>query len=168
VYKASEHATKNISKINVLQKRIKKLFLFLVFTLVLFFTCSCATKISEQNHNAAEINSRLGLYYLSKGNMDSAKEKLLTALKDDPKSVTANDSMAYFLEITNDPKNAEKYYLNAIKIAENKGAACNNYGTFLYRQHRFSEALQYFTLAINDPTYVSSEKAKENARLITN
>lgn len=67
-------------------------------------------------------------------------------------------------------KSAEMLYCKAIKLADikNKGAANNNYGTFLFRQKRYNEALKYFLLAANDPNYINFVFAKSNIKKTQN
>lgn len=114
---------------------------------------------------ASHINVQLGLGYLQKGQTARAKNKLLLALKQSPKSAEANDAMAYFLEATDEKKEADKYYRRAIKLSRGNGAPLNNYGTFLCRQGKYKQADHYFRLAIQDTDYVNLADAYENAGL---
>ena len=129
-----------------------------------FFLFSCAT-LNQKQINLAQANTDLGFYYLNHGNMVLAKEKLLLAIQENPKSPEANDAMGYFLEKVGDFTVAENYYLRAIQFGENKGAYQNNYGTYLYRQHRYDEAIKVFVFATEDPSYLSSGNAYKNAGL---
>ncbi len=145
--------------------RSRKFFL----AVVICFLCSCASQEDQKQIAAAFINTNLGLYYLQSGNIEEAKEKLLLALKQNPKDCAANDAMAYFLERTGNLKDAERYYLRAIDLSLRNGvgigASQNNYGTYLYRRNRFSEAMNYFVLATKDPNYLSLANAYKNAGL---
>lgn len=112
---------------------------------------------------AAQINTQLALNYIAENNMILAKEKLLLALKQDPHSSNTHAVMAYYLERAHEFKAAEEYYKKAIILAEHKGAAENNYGTFLCRQNRYLESEAYFKKAVHDPTYINTAKSYENA-----
>ena len=114
---------------------------------------------------AAVFNMQLGLGYLKQGNRPHAKKKLLTALEQKPNSPDINAAMAYYLEQTNDLEHAKKYYLKAISLSSNSGAQLNNYGTFLCRQGDYKKAEDYFVKAVNDPQYVNTAGAYENAGL---
>ncbi len=141
--------------------------LLLILTL-LAFIAACSSPEDDENSKAAqaaEINVKLGLGYLQQNNVPRAKEKLLLALKQDPKSAAANSAMAYFLERSGDVKDAEKYYQKAIKVAVVKGGPENNYGTFLCRQSRYDEAQKYFHKAAADTTYANTDQVYENAGL---
>jgi type IV pilus assembly protein PilF len=90
---------------------------------------------------------------------------LLTALVQNPSSAETHDAMAYFLEQTGDPQNAQKYYLKAIALGPQQGAPLNNYGAFLCRQGQYQQAEDYFLRAIADPNYINTASAYENAGL---
>jgi type IV pilus assembly protein PilF len=130
--------------------------------LLLFVLCiaGCATSC---NHEAAEINARLGIEYLGQSEIPLAKAKLLMAIAQDSNDPMVNDAFAYFLEKTGETKKAEDYYLRAIKYGKNSGVALNNYGTYLYRQRRYYDALRYFLLATKDIEYLNVAGAYENA-----
>ena len=132
--------------------------LFLLFLLL----TACSTPRSP-NADAAAINVQLGLAYLERGNTARAKNKLLLALAQNPTGDLTQDAMGYFFEKTDDIKNAEKYYAQA--ITTHSGTAYNNYGAFLYRQQKYHDALKYFTLAIQDPDYLHTDLARKNAAL---
>jgi type IV pilus assembly protein PilF len=133
------------------------------FLLLMFFVLCVAGCAASRNPEAAEINARLGLEYLGQHEVPLAKQKLLLALTQDANSPAVNDAFAYFLEKTDKPEMAEDYYWRAIKYGKDSGTALNNYGTYLYRQKRYHEALQYFLLATKDIKYLNVAGAYENA-----
>lgn len=144
---------------------------FLICSVLLLTSCnSVSIQQKTAANNSANLNVELGLAYLKQNNLSLAKEKLLRAIEIAPQNYLANDAYAYFLEKNADSKTAEKYYIKAIKFADakNKGAAYNNYGTFLYRQKRYNEALKYFLLAANDPNYLNFAIAKKNITKVKN
>jgi len=114
---------------------------------------------------AASYNMQLGLGYLSQGNRQRAKIKLLLALDQEPKSADINAAMAYYLEQTHDDEQAKKYYLNALSLSHHSGAQLNNYGAFLCRKTQYLEAERYFLQAVRDPQYINTAGAYENAGL---
>jgi len=145
---------------------MKKVVHQIIWVMVL---CSClAGCASVQNQSlkmAADDNVQLGLYYLQQKDTIHAREKLLMAMEETPHWSVAEDAMAYFDEVTGDNKNAEKYYLDALKSSSNDGAALNNYGVFLCRQHRIKKAEQMFLKAIENPQYLNIGQAYENLAL---
>ncbi len=121
--------------------------------------------ITKQNSIAADYNVQLGVGYLQQGDMARSKRKLLLALDQAPNWPPAIDAMAYYLETTGDNKSAETYYLRAISVAPKDGSAHNNYGTYLCRTKRFQQADQQFMMAVQDPNYINTAEAYENAGL---
>lgn len=123
--------------------------------------------ISRHNPRAAQINVEMALAYLKAGNVERAQSKLNLATLQDENSSLVSGAMAYFLEMTGEPKKAEQYYQKAIRQADNasKGDANNNYGAFLCKQKRYTQAIEYFLVAVQDPDYIYPGKAYENAGL---
>ncbi|MCL5260885.1 MAG: hypothetical protein M1561_04305 [Gammaproteobacteria bacterium] len=140
--------------------------LLIIFLLNIIFISACSFDAPKNNLLAASrINSELGILYLKQGKIELAKNKLLHALDEAPHDYASNVAFAYFLEVSGDHKNAEKYYLSAISNANEKGAAWNSYGIFLYRAHRYKEAQHYFYLAATDLTYDQTSNAAHNFHL---
>lgn len=144
-----------------------------LFILLCLLVQSCLQHGESERQNfkkpdlskAASYNVQLGLGYLKQGDRPRAKKKLLTALEQEPKSADANSAMAYYFEQTNEPEQAEKFYLNALSLASNGGAQFNNYGAFLCRQGDYKKAEQFFIKAAADLHYVNTAGAYENAGL---
>ena len=103
--------------------------------------------------------------YLEQKNVQRAKQKLLLALAQGPDIPEPWYSMAYFLEATGNPIEAQKYYLKAMQVAPNRGDAKNNYGTFLCRSGKYQESVKYFINAANSSNYLDPASAYENAGL---
>lgn len=123
-----------------------------------------ATSVTP-NPTAANLNVQLGMGYLQQGDVERAKRKLLLAIAQAPNWAPAQDAMAYFLENTGEPQNAETYYKKAIALDPTSGAGHNNYGAFLCRTNRYQEADQQFMLAVQDVNYIHTAEAYENAGL---
>ncbi|WP_058440747.1 type IV pilus biogenesis/stability protein PilW [Legionella brunensis] len=120
---------------------------------------------NSQKASAAAYNTQLGMAYLKQGDMPRAKRKLLTALDLAPDSADVNVAMAYYLEKTDNIKQAKLYYHKALSLAPDSGAQLNNYGTFLCRLGKYSEAESYFLRAVKDVRYLYTAAAYENAGL---
>jgi len=116
-------------------------------------------------HAAAKINIQLGVYYMRRGDIQRAKQKLTLALKQDPNYSPAQSAMGYYLETVGDKQEAQKYYLRAISLAPKSGAAHNNYGTFLCHNKQYQPAIEQFILATKDRDYLNTAGAYENAGL---
>ncbi len=139
---------------------------YVIFILILlsWFLQACVNNQQHSNDElSAQYNMRLGLAYLSQGNMPLAKSKLLRALKQSPRDANVNSALAYFFERTMDMNLADKYYKIAVNLSANSGAQLNNYASFLCRTGQFQKASRYFMLAINDVHYADTAKVFESA-----
>jgi len=141
---------------------------FFILSLGLFSACSSVHHSTEQDAQLTKtslINTQLGMAYLQNNNMQRAKQKFLLALDQAPHSPEAWYSMGYFQEVTGNSVLANEDYLKAIQLAPISGDVHNNYGTFLCRRGQYRNGIQHFLLAINDPRYLQSASAYENAGL---
>lgn len=129
-----------------------------VLLLALLSLSACVTTLEGGNpatdpNSALETYVQLGLGYLRTGNRDAARLNFNRALEIDRRSPGAHDGLAllYQLEAMNDM--AERHFKQAIRADRNFSRARNNYGTFLYDQERFKEALVQFDLASKNLNY---------------
>ena len=118
-----------------------------------------------KKNRAVYYNVQLGLGYLAQGDNPRAKKKLIYALKLDSHSPLANNAMAYFYEKTGNRVKAKKLYQESLAYSRGAGAEMNNYGAFLCKQGLYQEADSYFNKASQDPLYLNSAQALENAGL---
>jgi type IV pilus assembly protein PilF len=134
----------------------------------LIVACASSGSQSEDEQTqvkTAKVNAQLGMAYLERRDIQRAKQKLLLALKQGPNVAEVVYSMAYFQEATGNTEKAQAFYLQAIKVDPTRGEAQNNYGTFLCRAGKYSESIQHFNLAAQDPNYLNPSSAYENAGL---
>jgi type IV pilus assembly protein PilF len=136
---------------------------------VICLLSACSTmdggQVVANRLQAADYNVQLGLGYLQEKEVSRAKEKLLLAVNQAPRWPVALDALAYFYEITGNIPEADKYYRKAVRFARQSGQAQNNYGAFLCRQGRYQEAQWHLLQAAQNPSYVNSAQAYENAGL---
>ena len=142
---------------------IKKLVRRVAVVLCVLSCFSSGVLAEEYNHDAAMTNARLGMAFLDKGLYTASKEHLLTAIKEDPKLAVGWYSMAYYLEKTGNINAADQYYQKAVSVEPHSGSAINNYGTFLCRTGKYQAAIDTFLRAANEPNYLQSASAYENA-----
>lgn len=142
--------------------------IYKIFTTIFLglFLTNCSTQQSPTNINptlSARLNVHLGLSYLQTGNISRAKQKLLTALKQAPQLAEVQQAMGYFLITINEPDLARPYYEKALKIAPKQGEVQNNHGIFLCKTGHYQESINHFKMAIQDPNYLHSASAYQNA-----
>jgi len=112
---------------------------------------------------AAEINMRLGLNYMQRGDYKTALEKLERSLQQDPNLPSTHNTIALLYQRLRETDKAEEHFLQAVKRAPDYSEAQNNYGVFLCQQQRYEDAEQRFLSAVKNPLYVSRAQALENA-----
>ena len=124
---------------------------------------SPADQPQSENSKASEINVQLGIKYFGKGEYRLADEKLRRAMKQDPRSATANWVFALLQERLGEFNVAEKHFRKAISLDPKDSRAHNNYGTFLCNQNRIAEAEKEFLNAVKNPLYSEASSAYANA-----
>jgi len=119
----------------------------------------------KPNQKAAELNMRLGLNYLQRGDYKIALEKLDKALQQDPSLTSAHNTIAALYKQLGEMDKAEYHYKKAVSLEPKYSAAQNNYGAFLCQQGRYKEAEKRFLAALDNPLYRNPAQAYENAGL---
>lgn len=107
----------------------------------------------------------LGRGYLAQGDTDRARAPLEKALKIDPKSADALVLMAVLYQREGDTALAEDSYKKALRYHPSHPQALNNYGTILYSQGRYEEALKPLRKLVQNPEYPARAQAYENLGL---
>ena len=112
---------------------------------------------------AAKIYTDLGQKYLAQGKLETALENLNKALATDPNYVDAHTVIALLYEQIGENAKAEQNYRRAAELAPKSGNENNNYGAFLCKMGKYSEAAPYFVRAISDPFYQTPVVALTNS-----
>ena len=136
--------------------------------LLLLLTAGCATsdphaKPASDARRAAEANTSLGLQYMERGQYEVAFGKLKKAIAEDPGYAPGQTVLAVLYEKLGEDDMAGKHYKKAYEAAPKEGDVNNNYGTYLCRTGKTSEARAHFEIALKDPFYSSPVVAMVNA-----
>ncbi|VAW60219.1 hypothetical protein MNBD_GAMMA11-2753 [hydrothermal vent metagenome] len=110
----------------------------------------------------AVINAQLAGGYIRRGDLEIAKEKLLKSIKLDSTYVPAYTTMAVLMTMINKPIEAENYYLQALDLDPENPELLNNYGTFLCKNKKYSEAFEMFDKVLANSFYETPEVVQEN------
>ncbi len=136
----------------------------LLICLVACASLTTGDKLSSQKkREVAELNAQLGSQYLIQGKYEQAEKKFLKALEFGPKLAPARVGLGMVYEQQGKVLLAEENYQLALKLAPKDPDTLNNYGTFLCRNGRISEAEQYFLAVAQSPKNAHPERAYENA-----
>ncbi len=142
---------------------MRQLFFTAGLSISLVLSVGCVPFSSSENEGASQAQMALGLAYLEQHDFVQAKRQLLAATRSAQHSAVAWDALAYYWEQTGEASLAEHYYRKALALNPREAAIHNNYGVFLCRQTRYTEAIQHFLQAAHDPEYLNPAKAYHNA-----
>lgn len=141
-----------------------KYWLLLVLVLVIA-GCVVVNPRESKNVRASKINVQLGIGYMRQNKLEFANEKLLKALRQDPKSAAAHNAYAILQDRLLQKDKAEEHYKKATTLDRKNSQAANNYGVFLCNNNREAESEKYFLQALKNPLYKTPEFAYTNAAL---
>ncbi len=129
-------------------------------------TTGPTSRLGEKDpEKAVQLRTQLAAEYIRTGELDKAKNELDQALKNNPRSTDANLMMGVLLQQEGSPinmKKAEDYFRRAISINSAHAQARNNYGTYLFLQNRYAEAVEQFKIAGATLGYEQRYAALEN------
>lgn len=140
--------------------------------LIMLNACNTASAVSSPNKNIKPSQStnevtlsnlELGIAYMKQGSYEKALEKLNRAKEADPQYSPTYNAIALLYEQLGQHNKAEDYYKKAIKLNNADSSTLNNYGRFLCKQNRQTEAEDIFQQAADNPLYETPEIAITNA-----
>ncbi len=115
--------------------------------------------------DAAQFNAQLGATYLSRGDLNQAREKLTSALAQDDTNALAHVSFARLQQAIGDVERARFHFERAIELQPDEAEHHNAYGAFLCASGDPEAAQREFAIAASDPFYETPEFALDNAGL---
>ncbi len=142
--------------------------LFSVITLFILSLAvsACVTKeVSVKSKDASEYNAQLGAKYLSRGELDQAKDKLEKALDQDENNARAHVSYGQLQHLVARNDSARFHFKKAIALEPDEAEHRNSYGVFLCQIMDYENALSEFEAAAANPYYKTPEFALDNAGL---
>lgn len=112
---------------------------------------------------AAEDNTKLGMHYMQLGQLQTAKDKLETAEKQDPQSFRVQWALATLAERLEKPADAERYYKTAVRLEPENSEVANTYAVFLCKSAKTEQAVPLFESVIRNRLYPTPWVAATNA-----
>lgn len=149
----------------------KKQIIGLTVLLSCFTGCVSTTTTYNQTHfekdpkKAAKARTEMAAEYIRLGNLDQAKLSLDDAMRVNPHSLEANVMMGVLLQQEGSLKNmklAGEYFKRALSIDPNSAQARNNYGSYLFINGDYQQAVTQFNIAGNTLGYLQRGTALEN------
>ena len=102
---------------------------------------------------------------MQQGSTENAKVPLRKALEIDSASADAHAALALVFQIEMEPKLADEHFRKAISQRRDDARLLNNYGSFLFEQKRYQEAMERYTQAAQDNLYPERSRVFENLGL---
>lgn len=103
---------------------------------------------------AVQTHVQLGLRYLQRGDSrEAARLHFNKALELGRRNPEAHHGLAILYQVDGEMDVAESHFKKALRYGDNFSQAHTNYGSFLYQQKRYQEALKQFEQAASDLTY---------------
>lgn len=119
-------------------------------------------RTSKGRAEARDAYVRLGIGYMEKGQTERAKRPLRSALELDPSNADAHAALALVFQVEMESKLADEHFRKALSQRPADARLLNNYGTFLFEQKRYEEALSRYQKASEDPLYAERSRVFEN------
>jgi len=140
----------------------------LLVLLCMLLVAGCASQPERSGVNreeAARLNAELGMRYLVQGRNERAMEKLKRALEYDPELVEAHHYLAELYRRLDQPRDADRHFREALKLAPEDSSLRNNYGVFLCGAGRVEEGEAAFLKVLENPVYAEPAQVYENLGL---
>lgn len=135
----------------------------LAFALVTGARAADEAKEQDPQVTAAQMNARLGVEYMKKGDLAVARDKIEKALRQNPHDVSVQLSAGLLYEKLNESAVAEKHYREALKLDKTSPEAQNALGSFYCRNGKPDKGEEMFVKAARNPLNRTPEVAFTNA-----
>ncbi len=131
----------------------------LVAALMLLWSCTPV----KQDRQEAQTHYALGVSYLREPNITSALREFLKAVELDPRNADYQEALAQAYHLKNAYPEAEKHYLEAVRLSGGDPGYYNNLGALYLDMQRWDDAVEYFRLAAGDLLFAQPEVALTGA-----
>jgi type IV pilus assembly protein PilF len=124
----------------------------------------CANQqVVQQRRDAAIYNTELGIAYMRRGDLAVAQTKLDRAAEENPDDPDVHSARALLYARLGDPKEADREFRAALRLAPKNPDFQNNYAVYLCSVGRVDAGVQTFLRAAQNPLYLTPELAYDNA-----
>ena len=145
-------------KIRLFGIKTECLMIFASCILLILFS-ACASTLTEEDRNESEFHHKLGVSYLTSGQLNEAYVEFQKALKLNTDNKDALKELGYISTRFAKYDEAISYYKQAISIDPYFSEALNNLGVVYIEVENWDEAIRNFKAALDNPIYSTPEKA---------
>ncbi|MDX2495118.1 MAG: tetratricopeptide repeat protein [Desulfuromusa sp.] len=128
----------------------------LIFSL---FACVPVSQEAQKDHHQADVHYKLALAHLQADNPTLALKELLVAVKQNPQSSSIQVALAQTYQRKKAYPQAEKHYLEALKLSDNDPRYQNNLATLYLDIKEWDKAIKYFDQASKNLLFVNAHVA---------
>ncbi len=130
------------------------------FVLLLLFACAPVNpNIKTGKAKQAEVHYKMAIAHLQGGNATMALRELLVAVKQDPQNSAIQEALARTYQRKRAYALAEKHYIIAIKLSNNKADYHNNLAALYLDMKEWDKAIYHFDKAAHDLLFAKSHVA---------
>ncbi len=122
-----------------------------------------SVNLKPQPKLAAKYNVQLGIAYMQRGDLEFAQQKLLLALKENPRDPMVHNALALLYERLGEIKRADGQFREALRLAPRDPNVSNDYAVYLCRTNRVAQGVRRLIATARDPLYATPEAAYTNA-----
>lgn len=137
----------------------------LLFALIVSGCSMTTQREGVDNKKAAVANTELGVAYLSRGQYQTAMDKLKKALEYDDDNADAHHYIADLYRRLEQNDLAAKHFNQALDLDKDNSSLKNNYAIFLCGTGSYEKGIQYLNEVLLDPLYRDKGQAYENMGL---
>jgi len=130
-----------------------------IVLLISLFACVPVSPEAQQDHYQADVHYKLALAHLQADNPTSALKELLVAVKQDPKNSSIQVALAQTYQRKKAYPQAEKHYLQALKLSDNDPRYQNNIASLYLDMEQWDKAINYFDQASKNLLFVNAHVA---------
>jgi len=125
--------------------------------------CVSQSGNEKQRDDASTYNTQLGIAYLRQGDLNTAKDKLDRALKENPQNPAVHSARAMLFQRMNMPSNADAEFRTALRLAPHDPDLSNNYAVYLCENGRADDGVRRFEEVARNALYRTPWVAYTNA-----
>lgn len=124
---------------------------------------SSGDALQKNKEDASTYNTQLGIAYLRQGDVNTAKDKLDRALKENPSNPAVHSARAMLFQRMNLEAEADKEFQTALRLAPEDPDLQNNYAVYLCERGRTDEGVKRFETVAHNALYRTPWVAYTNA-----
>jgi len=130
-----------------------------IILMLSLYACVPVNQQAQKDHHQADVHYKLALAHLQADNPTLALRELLIAVKQNPKNSSIQIALAQTYQRKKAYPQAEKHYLEALRLSDNDPRYQNNLATLYLDIEEWDKAIDYFDQASKNLLFVNAHVA---------